>query len=391
MRRRLQTDLSRRTSVTTRQPRHRCACGRAAGLDGECEACREKRLQRRAAEKTEGPAVPPSVQEALALPGQPLDPATRAFMEPRFGHDFSRVRVHTDSMAVASAGAVNALAYTVGRDVVFGVGQYAPATEEGKRLLAHELSHVVQQSGAAHGNRQASEAEAETEAEEKSRRMLAGESSRVQTRVIAGTVQRQSNKNPLDEKAKAIIAQAQNEKIKLEERAVQVVKAIIKQYYPSEESKVAAVEYNDKEAGTGLSVTSKGSGKTTTGILYVGKQFLEGVTARHFARRVLQVGHELEHINQYRSGLAGGSKQNEREFLAFYHEALATEKPGTGRMQHGTRVNLIDAALGYYYCLSSEKQKQYATNKKELLERRPKEVKASGREAGEPPTACKRQ
>ncbi len=66
-------------------------------------------------------------------------------MEPRFGHDFSRVRVHTGSKAVTSATTVNALAYTVGRDVVFGAGQYAPNTSDGKRLLAHELTHVVQQ------------------------------------------------------------------------------------------------------------------------------------------------------------------------------------------------------------------------------------------------------
>jgi len=66
-------------------------------------------------------------------------------MEPRFGHDFSNVRVHTDSKAAESAGAVDALAYTVGRDVVFGAGQYMPGTREGQRLLAHELTHVVQQ------------------------------------------------------------------------------------------------------------------------------------------------------------------------------------------------------------------------------------------------------
>jgi len=68
-------------------------------------------------------------------------------MEPRFGHDFSQVRVHTNAKVAESARAVNALAYTVGRDVVFGVGQYAPTTSAGQRLLAHELTHVVQQQG----------------------------------------------------------------------------------------------------------------------------------------------------------------------------------------------------------------------------------------------------
>ena len=89
--------------------------------------------------------VPPIVHEVLRSPGQPLDAATRAFMEPRFGHDFSRVRVHTDTKAAESARAVSALAYTVGRDVVFGAEQYAPGTSVGQRLMAHELTHVVQQ------------------------------------------------------------------------------------------------------------------------------------------------------------------------------------------------------------------------------------------------------
>jgi hypothetical protein len=82
--------------------------------------------------------------------GQPLDAATRAFFEPRFGHDFGHVRVHADIAAAESAASVNALAYTVGRDIVFGAGQYLPGTVGGNRLLAHELSHVVQQTGGGH-------------------------------------------------------------------------------------------------------------------------------------------------------------------------------------------------------------------------------------------------
>lgn len=123
----------------------RCACGGTPGFDGECAACRAKRLQRRATESAGPSGVPPIVHKVLRSPGQPLDAETRAFMEPRFGHDFSRVRVHTGARAAESARAVNALAYTVGRDVVFGAGQYAPGTSAGRRLLAHELAHVVQQ------------------------------------------------------------------------------------------------------------------------------------------------------------------------------------------------------------------------------------------------------
>jgi hypothetical protein len=86
--------------------------------------------------------------ELLHSTGQPLDSTTRGFMEPRFGHDFSRVKVHADSSAAESAKSVNALAYTVGRNLVFGEGRYAPSTNEGTRLLAHELAHVVQNEGA---------------------------------------------------------------------------------------------------------------------------------------------------------------------------------------------------------------------------------------------------
>jgi outer membrane protein OmpA-like peptidoglycan-associated protein len=81
----------------------------------------------------------------LRRPGRPLDAAARAFFEPRFGQDFSRVRVHTDALAAESARALDALAYVVGRHVVFGAGQYAPRGGTGQRLLAHELAHVVQQ------------------------------------------------------------------------------------------------------------------------------------------------------------------------------------------------------------------------------------------------------
>ena len=77
--------------------------------------------------------------------GQPLPESARSFFEPRFGHDFSRVRVHTDAKAAESAHMVRALAYMVGQDIVFATGQYAPTTGAGRELIAHELAHVVQQ------------------------------------------------------------------------------------------------------------------------------------------------------------------------------------------------------------------------------------------------------
>jgi len=124
-------------------------CGQHTIADGECSKCQKKRLplQRRATNQSELEEVPPIVHEVLNSLGQPLDLKTRNFMESRFGRDFSHVRVHTDAKAAESARAVNARAYTVGQDIVFGVDQYTPATSDGQSLLGHELAHVVQQAG----------------------------------------------------------------------------------------------------------------------------------------------------------------------------------------------------------------------------------------------------
>ena len=181
-------------SGTHRRLERKCACSEAPGPTGECETCKHKRLRLQPKLTINGPgdrfeeeadrvaesilvgaasthpqlsslgrsvaqrkpkagsgekasAVPPIVDEVLQSPGEPLDGATRAFLEPRFGHNFGDVRVHRDARAAESAGAVNAIAYTVGCDVVFGAGQYLPASEQGRRLLAHELTHVIQQTG----------------------------------------------------------------------------------------------------------------------------------------------------------------------------------------------------------------------------------------------------
>jgi len=84
---------------------------------------------------------------SLKSGGQPLSKSERAYFEPRFGVGFSQVRLHSDAQAAESARALNAKAYTLGQDVVFGTGQDTPGTDEGRRLMAHELTHVVQQSG----------------------------------------------------------------------------------------------------------------------------------------------------------------------------------------------------------------------------------------------------
>jgi hypothetical protein len=169
--------------------KRKCACGAGtSGIAGECEECSSKKMMGlqtklrvnepgdrceqeadRVAEQVLGkpahPGVssapsriqpipepsneqmdiaPPSVDRALESPGRRLEPALRQDMERRFGHDFSRVRVHSDAAAQQSAQDVNAHAFTVGHDIVFGTGRFAPETHAGRQLIAHELTHVVQ-------------------------------------------------------------------------------------------------------------------------------------------------------------------------------------------------------------------------------------------------------
>jgi len=141
------------TPVLTRAPiglRRKCGCGKSTPGGGQCSECAQKKasLQRRAQRDVASGVAPASVHAELDRGGQPLDHTTRSFMEPRFGHDFSHVRVHASPQAAETAADVGASAYTVGPHIVFGQGSYAPSTHTGRELLAHELAHVVQQGGA---------------------------------------------------------------------------------------------------------------------------------------------------------------------------------------------------------------------------------------------------
>jgi hypothetical protein len=118
----------------------------AAKAGRQMDDARLSRKEADASAETAG-AIPPAVDTVLQTGGEPLDRSTRADMEGRFGHDFSRIRIHSDHHAAESARSINALAYTVGEQVVFGAGRYAPQAESGRWLLAHELTHVLQQRG----------------------------------------------------------------------------------------------------------------------------------------------------------------------------------------------------------------------------------------------------
>jgi hypothetical protein len=122
--------------------------------------------------------MPTIVKSVLQSSGQPLDPATRSYMESRFGEDFSGVRVHTDGKAAESARAVNANAYTVRQDIVFNKGRYAPETIAGKQLLGHELTHAAQQMR--NGGLSSSPRGTEHEADQAAARVEAGETATVQ-------------------------------------------------------------------------------------------------------------------------------------------------------------------------------------------------------------------
>lgn len=366
--------------------------------------------------------------------GRPLDTETLAPLERHFGADLSEVRVHTDSEAGESASRLDALAYTHGRDIYFAPGLYAPGTSSGKKLLAHEVAHVVQQGAAslpavaaksAHAAKVAPANDAlEGEAERHAQQFSSGaamtdeeerkrhESPQIIQRAPA-VIQRQHSSSQVqsttsfDATARSIMQGAQDTSRPAWIRGVTAVWRIIHEYYPSEGMNVNSVTFESSQAPTGLATSPHPVHNPVSGRIFVGDEFLAGVQdPRGFAHRVLQVGHELEHIRQFRDPALGPSaaKKDEREFLAFYHEALAAPIPHTGRFRHAMRITVMDQALGYYNCLasSSDQDKQnaatrYAAYQQELLTRRAAEV-ADMRSKGyvnvptaPPPTTCQRQ
>ena len=139
------------TPTAPKVQRKCAACGEEE-IHRKCAVCAKKEeaeeIHRKASHQVSEPsAVPHSVQNVLRSSGQPLDASTRSFFEPRFGSDLSNVRVHTDSTAAESARAISARAYTLGHHIAFGAGEHSPSTASGKTLIAHELTHVMQQAG----------------------------------------------------------------------------------------------------------------------------------------------------------------------------------------------------------------------------------------------------
>jgi hypothetical protein len=185
----------------------------------------------------------------------------------------------------------------------------------------------------------------------------------------------------LDAKAQAIVDAAQDSKQNIATRAVQSVKSIISTYYSADADLVKEVAYVKSEPGLNTEVAT---GKNVKGKIEVGDYFVNNTTKKGLARRVIQVDHELEHVRQHRHGMGGPKTKNLREFLAYHREALAPELPGTGKVSHATRVDLIDAALKNYAGMSEDQKKAEAGKKDELLKIRPDHVKKSGKTFPEP-------
>src|SRR5262249_9730569 len=129
---------------------HEHEAERVAALGtGKVHGAKAPMIQRAPSRAEPEPFVDPiHPEDDAASPGRPLDPRARALFESRFGEDFGAVRIHDDTHAAASARAMSAHAYTTGSHIVFAEGKYAPGSVEGEKLLAHELTHVVQQRGA---------------------------------------------------------------------------------------------------------------------------------------------------------------------------------------------------------------------------------------------------
>ena len=187
-----------------------------------------------------------------------------------------------------------------------------------------------------------------------------------------------------DVHAEAIVTKAKDTDVPLGDRAVEAVKSIVREYY--DESMLSEVVYSENEGG--LSTTPVVRGNAIKGKITVGKYFIEHIDA--FARRVLQVGHELQHVQQQRDGMGGQRDQDKREFLAHSWGALEPAKTGTGHLPDAQRRDMIDAALGYFNCLGGDDQREYAAKKAELLRQRDGVNGTRGNESTQPPTQCRR-
>jgi hypothetical protein len=294
---------TRASAPASKVLQRKCDCGNHTVAGAQCEKCRQKQmtLHRWSDGSSEPSVAPPIVHDVLRSPGQPLDTATRGYFEPRFAHDFSRVRVHTDSMASESARAVNALAYTVGRDVVFSSGRYEPQSSPGRTLIAHELAHVIQQETAGstgadsvseHGDRH------ELDADHAAAAALHGD---VEVAARAGgrpALQRQAG--PAADPRDQIIQLGESNEAANRQRALDLILAT----YYERPANFDAIVYDpnlpprkdrpqDAETGPARGEAEYGGRQRIT----IGPRFFRRFRSR-YDQRVRTIGHELQHVSQ---------------------------------------------------------------------------------------------
>ncbi len=286
-----------------------CACGGAAGMSGECEDCRKKTLQKklsvgssndpleqeadRAADRALAAAphtaatratphiqrltnqpqahagtAPESVNSTLSEAGTPMASTLRRDMEQRFGHDFSRVRIHAGESAQKSASEVSARAYTVGEHIAFNAGQFAPDTRPGRRLIAHELTHVIQQGASPHmGLLQRDTVESECEA---ARKEQDPEKMRDPEEVKVLCAADRARKNPKDDTRMMLSAS-------------EIVYRLARLYFPKQADQIGGVGFSGALEGVRVE-TSRNSISIT-----VGRQFVLGTTGETLLKRVIEL------------------------------------------------------------------------------------------------------
>lgn len=251
--------------------------------------------------------VPGLVHDVLLSPGRPLEASTRATMEPRFGRDFSGVRVHDDAKASQSTAAVQANAYTAGRDIVFAQGRYAPQTQTGAHLLAHELAHVSHedtrrgalpnQIGAAHSHEEhVADRAADDVVRGRSVSTAGGDASRLNRQAKSGPQAAQDQ----------IIALAESDKPEDRQHALDL---IIDTYFSRPpnfdgifyDPNLQSTSPQDADTGPSPGQASFGGRQRTT----IGPRFFHDFRPRYI-QRVRTIGHELQHVGQ-RSPAGGRS------------------------------------------------------------------------------------
>jgi hypothetical protein len=259
-----------------------------------------------AATPLDGAAAPAIVHEVLNSPGRPLDKATRDFFEPRFGHDLSQVRIHTGAQATQSAKSVNAVAYSVGGDMVFADRMFAPSTTEGRRLIAHELTHVLQQGAGGRRDNLIGHPVTELHGGQKAAAGRPPRQAIIPQHLGHLGLQRQpqGQGGGLDPDDQKIVDTAQREAANFKCNVGAVLWGILRKHFAGDVRKVAGTGCETALPGlrTEFSTTDPKDPKFTRSVpmIYAGKAFIVGTDAAHLKDRIADVAKEIAAIDDWR-------------------------------------------------------------------------------------------